>query len=402
MGKKLTVVWLCYFSNEEVQKHLKPLKPVKEYAPWIKNLIPLFENSDELDLHIIAPHRWLTRTKCFEDAGVKYYFIKTGIPFVGRHWPQFLRFDYWTDYFFLKRKVKNIVRDISPDLIHLHGAENEFSTTALQFNSKFPILVTLQGFLHKIAIEAQGTIVKRRINRELLIYKNFKHFAYRTETMKQVIQELNSKAKFHFHQYPYSIKPFIKPYAKKEYDVVFFARINPSKGILDLLKAVSLLNKKGKGLRILIIGNGNKKYLDELKRFCNKEGIDKNINWVGFLPTQNDVHKEASKAKISVLPTHYDMIPGTIIESMFLKIPVISYRTGSIPEINAQGYFIMLVEENDIDALAGAINELITNKEQRIEMAERGYFWAKKIFGEYEVKKDILTAYKTIISDFNS
>ena len=169
--------------------------------------------------------------------------------------------------------------------------------------------------------------------------------------MKKVVQEINPNAQFHFHQYPYNIKPKENPNEKKEYDLVFFARINPSKGILDLLRAISLLNKNGKHIKALIIGNGNKEYLYELKSYCDKEKISQNVTWAGFLPTQNDVHKEASKAKISVLPTHYDMIPGTIIESMFLKIPVVAYRTGSIPEINSNDIFVKLIEENDIKSL---------------------------------------------------
>lgn len=401
MAQKTKVVWLCYFSNEKVQEHLKPLKPVKEYAPWIKNLISLFENSDEIDLHIIAPHRWLTNTKHFENAGISYHFIKTGMPIIGRHWPRFINVDFWTDYYFWKRKVWNIVNRINPDIVHLHGAENEFSSTVIQFKEKYPVLVTLQGFLHKTLCNSNSLKVKGRIRRELLILKNFKHFAYRTETMRKVVEEYNKEAQFHFHQYPFNIKPIIKPDAKKEFDIVFFARINPSKGILDLLKAISLLNIKGKVVRALIVGNSNKEYLDALKRYCYKEKISESLTWAGFLPTQNDVHKEVSKAKISVLPTHYDMIPGTIIESMFLKIPVVAYRTGSIPEINSNGIYVKLIEENDIEGLANAIVELTNNEELRVEMAEKGYIRAKEMFGENEVKKDILTAYKTIINDFS-
>ena len=401
MANKLRIIWLCYFSNRKVQEHIKPLKPANEYAPWIKNLLPLFENSDEIDLHIIAPHPWLMKTKHFEDAGINYHFINTGMPIIGRHWPHFFNFDFWIDYRFWKKKVRNIVNEINPDLIHLHGAENEFSSTVIQFKEKYPVLVTLQGFLHKIASDSKGSIVNRRIERELFIYKIFKHFAYRTETMKKVVQEINPNAQFHFHQYPYNIKPKENPNEKKEYDLVFFARINPSKGILDLLKAISLLNKNGKHIKALIIGNANKEYLYELKSYCDKEKISQNVTWAGFLPTQNDVHKEASKAKISVLPTHYDMIPGTIIESMLLKIPVVAYRTGSIPEINSNDIFVKLIEENDIKGLADAIAELVYNNELRVEMAEKGYRRAKEMFGEDEVRRDIITAYKSIIPDLN-
>jgi glycosyltransferase involved in cell wall biosynthesis len=171
---------------------------------------------------------------------------------------------------------------------------------------------------------------------------------------------------------------------------------------MDLLQAISLLKTQETSISALIIGSGNKEYIQELRDFCLVNGIAENILWIGFLPSQSDVHREAIRAKISVLPTHYDMIPGTIIESMPLKIPVISYRTGSIPEINDDDIYVELIEKNNIEGLAKAIEKLILNNKLRLERAEKGYLRAKKMFGESEVKTDILNAYHSTISSFKS
>ena len=65
-----------------------------------------------------------------------------------------------------------------------------------------------------------------------------------------------------------------------------------------------------------------------------------------------DVFKEAIKAKICVLPTYYDVIPGTIIESMFMKIPVVAYAVGGIPTLNDNVETVRLVDKYDINGLA--------------------------------------------------
>jgi len=402
MSKKTKVAWLCYFSNKKIQEEIKPLKPVNEYAPWISNLIPLFENNTKIDLHIISPHPWLSRNKYFSKQGIHYYFIKSGMPFIGRPWPSFFKFDYWTDDYFWKRDVKKLVQIIAPDLIHLHGAENIFCDAIIQFKDKYPVFITLQGFLHKIASTSTNPRVQRRIQNELFIYKNFNHFGYRTGTMKEVVQKLNVNSRFHFHQYPYSINPLMESQDKKKYDIVFFARITESKGILDLLEALIIVKKRKKDISLCVIGKANNKFLVRLKDFCKIKGISQNVEWTGFLPTQKDVHQEASKAKVTVLPTHYDMIPGTIIESMFLKIPVIAYRTGSIPEINANDEVIKLIPIADIGGMANAITELLRNKELRKEMAQKGYQRANEMFGQNKVRQEILNAYNKTIIDFNN
>ena len=58
------------------------------------------------------------------------------------------------------------------------------------------------------------------------------------------------------------------------------------------------------------------------------------LNLLGFLKSQQDIYEHAIHSRIYVLPTYHDIIPGTIIESMFMKLPGIAYAVGGIPELN--------------------------------------------------------------------
>ena len=53
--------------------------------------------------------------------------------------------------------------------------------------------------------------------------------------------------------------------------------------------------------------------------------------------------------------------PGTIIESMLLGLPVISYNTGGIPDLNRNGENVILVEQGDKDKLSAEIIKLLKN-----------------------------------------
>ena len=124
----------------------------------------------------------------------------------------------------------------------------------------------------------------------------------------------------------------------------------------------------------------------------------------GFLPTQDDVHRLASQAKISVLPTYHDVISGTILESMFLKIPVVAYDVGSIHEVNKKEEIISLIGKQNIDELAHKINYLLDNPDIAEKRAEKGYERAHEMFyhSNDEIKDSLLQAYNKVINDFKS
>ncbi|MDX1652435.1 MAG: glycosyltransferase [Brumimicrobium sp.] len=393
-NNKIKVVWLCHYSNAELQEWIKPSKKVPEYAPWIRSMIKMFENDSSIDLHIVSQHEYLSFSQNFSNKGIHYHIVRKGLPIVGRHWPRFLKWDRWTDFIFWKRRSKKIIDRIDPDIIHMHGFENEFCSTIFQFREHYPVFITVQGFVHQSLAQSKS-IDKRKLN-ELRIIKEFRHFGVRTKTMEKDILAINPSAVTHWHQYPMKI-PCAEP-AEKIYDIVYFARLTKDKGIEDLLRAVKIIvDELNPDIKLCILGGGN---ITVFKNLAEELGIGGNISWKGFLPTQQDVYNMASKAKISVLPTYHDIISGTIIESLFLKIPVVAYNTGSIHEVNEKEPIIELVEKFDIKGLAIAIQKLTSDKDLIEERAEKGFERVMEMFGESdeEIRTKILTIYNDVIN----
>jgi len=400
MKERIKVVWLCHFTNEDVQNRIKPFKRIGEFAPWIPPSIKILENLDDIELHVISPHEYITGKKNYIKRGVHYYFFNAHMPLTGRHWPGFFKWDYISNFLNNKRIAKKLVKQIKPDIIHLHGAENAyFSSTILQFLKNYPIIFTLQGFVSK-ASPNESMIFNKRVEVEAQILKSIKYAFYRTDTMKDQMSAFNKNLKFFWNTYP-SVK--INPIngANKIFDLVFFARITKDKGIGDLIEAMGVLKKQGKVYSLCVIGGGS---LEPWKKLAEEKDVMDNIHWVGFLPTQDDVHKLASQAKISVLPTYHDMISGTIIESMFLKLPVVAYNVGSIHEVNVKEEIISLVDKLDVKGLAKAMNYLLDNPELAKDRAEKGYKRAQEMFvhSDEEIRESLLNAYHTVIKDFQT
>lgn len=390
----MRVAWICHFSNAEIQNILHPGIITNENAPWITQLAKLFETESSVELHIIAPHAHIMWYKQFTLRNIHYHFFNPKINFFRWSLLDIFNLNIKTEFIYNKLFIRHIVKKINPDLIHLHGAENAANPSSLfQFKKIYPVLITVQGFVSHSS-EKADMYTQKRIEIEKRVLSTFKHFGYRTKTMGEVIRSFNPHAILHWHCYPFA--EIIPIETEKKYDIVFFARVSKDKGIEDLLKALSIIKRQIQDVKLCVIGAGSSSF----KNMADQLGLSENIYWAGFLPKQEDVHKLAASARISVLPTYHDIISGTIVESMFLKLSVVAYAVGSIPEVNDKEECITLVTKGDVNALAEKILWLLTNPEVMTLQIERAYIRAIEMFDNSKTPGDLLDAYKEVIHDF--
>jgi glycosyltransferase involved in cell wall biosynthesis len=393
----MKVAWICHFSNHEIQSILHPGISDYEFVPWITNLAKLFENESSIELHIISKHNRISKYTQFVLRNIHYHFIPPHLILFGKCIALF-RFDYRTNFIYLKYQIKIIIDKIKPDLIHLHGVEVDHSTTIFQFNNKYPILLTVQGFVSH-ATKKDDYSIKKRIKVEQKIFKKFRHFGYRTQTMGKDIKKYNPDAMLHWHDYPHNE---IKLYnIEKKYDLVYFARVTKDKGIEDLLQAIAIIKKAKENISLCIIGGSNSIYIKYLKDIAEKLQISDNLFWAGLISKHEDVYRLAAAARISVLPTYNEIISFTIIESMFLKLAIVAYDVGSIHEVNNEEEIIFMVEKGDVSGLAEKILYLLKDSEELHLIGEKEYKRATKMFDNESIRNDLLNAYNLVKNDFN-
>ncbi len=285
-------------------------------------------------------------------------------------------------------------------MINLIGAENAYYSSSVLGIKKYPILVTIQGFVSLSGEVEPGEtgIVKKRIDFEREILTRMKHFGIEATSIEKYIRKFNPTAKMYWFHFPFA-KTRVEITPQKEYDVVFFARITKMKGIEDAIKALSKAKKHKPDINMEVIGNADQTYMDSLRQLVNELDLTKNIEFKGFIPTQKEMHFEVIKARISILPTYNDTIPGTIAESMLLGLPVISYRTGGIPDINKGQENIILVEQGNIDGLSEEILKLLNNPEKLAAMGEKAKLYASAEFDNTNSANLMVKAYREILKD---
>lgn len=410
MANKLKVIWICHFTNADIQNQLKSRKRIPEFAPWITlGIKEVKKRSSEIELHIISPHRWISGIKEFHDENVFYHFFNPGIPWYGRHWPYFFRWDSFTGFRSNRIRIEKIAKMINPDIIHWHGAENAYFTSSFfDLMNSYPYLVTIQGFISLALSDATNannriTIVhKKGVAIEKKILTEAKNFGIRDNAMKKEILKYNPGANFYWHEYfiniPESKKDIIIS-DKKYYDIIYFTRLAKTKGIEDLIIAVGIIRKSLPNIKLAILGSSDAVYLDFLKNLAIKNNCLENIEFKGFIPKQADIYEILSKSRLFALPAYVGDVPGGMIESMVRKIPVITYKSGGIPEVNLTSHNIELVEQGDIEGLAARIVFLLENPSYAEELAERAYEYATSRWNNRKALNDIILAYKSILNE---
>lgn len=396
--EKIKVVWICHFSNLEIQKRLPLVKQLPQFAPWISLLINEFENHPEIELHVISPFEWLKRDSELEINGISYYFFRTGIPFIHRHWPTIFKLDYWTEFYFFRKKIKRIVNRINPDIINLHGIENPYYSMSIFDLKNYPILITIQGLYTYSNSHSKSFIDKMRLRVESKILSEFYNFGVRVKFLKDNISSRNPKANFYWHKYPYKFNHLIQSNEEiTDNDVIFFARLSKDKGIEDLLHAISIVKNSLPQVSVKIIGKANHNYTVFLYDLVKRLNIEENVKFLGFLPTQESLHNYVLKSRLNVLPTYNDILPGTIIESMFLKVPVLAYSANGVVDINFERENIRLVEVGNRIELANQIEIILKDVELRNRLRKNAFDYANTNFDNSIEAQKLIEVYNTII-----
>jgi glycosyltransferase involved in cell wall biosynthesis len=138
------------------------------------------------------------------------------------------------------------------------------------------------------------------------------------------------------------------------------ARMNPWKGQRELIGAVSQLRDRFPDLHVMILGANVPEIRADLELRAQEGGVAKRVHFGGY---QKDVRPFLQEFDLFVHPSYGEPFGLAIVEAMAMRKPVIACGTGGVPEIITHGKDGWLVEERSTDAVATAINTLLSNPE---------------------------------------
>ena len=173
----------------------------------------------------------------------------------------------------------------------------------------------------------------------------------------------------------------IKKFKDGKINILFVGRIEERKGLIYLLRAYKILQKKFKNLRLIIVGEG------ELKEDCQifvKENNLKEVHFVGE-KTGKELVSFYATSDIFCAPSIYGETFGIVLlEAMACQLPVVAFANlGYKTLLKGKIGEILLAKPKSYKNLAQKLEILIKNKNLRIQLGKWGkrevkkYAWCK-------------------------
>ncbi|MHA1833306.1 MAG: glycosyltransferase family 4 protein [Candidatus Baldrarchaeia archaeon] len=181
---------------------------------------------------------------------------------------------------------------------------------------------------------------------------------------------------------------------RKVYDACYLGRIQPKKGIFDLVKIWKIVCKERKNAKLAIMGGGERKWINALHQKIMEEGLQRNVSFLGFV-SEDQKFRVLKASNIFVFPSYEEGWPIVFFEAMACGLPIIAYF---IPTYRDRQDAIIKVRCGNIRQFAETLLKTLSDEGVRNKYIESGKKMVKKLDWD-EVSRDLLTR---IINQFDN
>ena len=188
---------------------------------------------------------------------------------------------------------------------------------------------------------------------------------------------------------------YISREIEETFTITFMGKLEPWKGVMNLLKAFKKVTEKRRNVKLLIVGNGSQE--KQLKRFVLREKLQGIVSFEGWVP-HSSLPLIIKKTDIVVMPSLWlEPFGRTAVEAMAFGRPVIVNPVGGLNEQvkdNLNGFYANCY---DVDALANKIFEVAEMPhETLIEIGKRSREYVLKKFDNAKSTKNLIEIYNSL------
>jgi len=279
--------------------------------------------------------------------------------------------------------LKNIIRDISPDIVHSHG------TTALLELGPLYMMNKLPPWVHTYHFGNYPNIKKTYLYAERLFSRFVTGLVAVSDFQNDMITNthwLRKKSLTTIHNgvdeevFDLSVDELVcfrESLKLQKDDIVVgcIAVLSRQKGISYLLEAAAKIVALNDRVKFLIVGGGD---LDEkLKQQTKTLQIENNVVFAGW---RSDALKVMQIFDIFVLPSLWEAFSVVVLEAMAAKKPMILSNVADHKKLITDTVSGLLVEPKNVQNLVQKINYMLDNPEDAKKMAELAYDRYEKNF----------------------
>lgn len=152
-----------------------------------------------------------------------------------------------------------------------------------------------------------------------------------------------------------------------ERNILYVGQLIRGKGVDLLLKALTMVRQPW---TLSVVGEGNAR--PGLESLAGQLGLSGRVTFRGWIPRE-ELGGEYAAARLSVVPSRWPEPFGMVgLEAMLHARPVVGFAVGGIPDWLEDGETGFAVPEQDLGAMAGAIDRLLADRRLAGGMGAKG------------------------------
>lgn len=248
-------------------------------------------------------------------------------------------------------KLKRLVSDIKPDIVHLHLGVILTYFLAFKFKK--------QHYRTFLTVHTLANLDDNKVSlylRKLYSKKKLINFIGISDSISSSIREYykseNVVTVNNGFDISYSAKSKV-PFDKKKYDFICVAVFKEAKNHKLLFDGFQRILKSFPNVKLICVGGGH--LFEKYKSYLVSSGID-NVYLAG---QQNDVYSFLENSKFFILTSFYEGNPISVLEAMNAGLPIIAPKVGGIPDVVEEGVNGFLFKSCDLDDLESKMTFVI-------------------------------------------
>ena len=268
-------------------------------------------------------------------------------------------------------QLKKAVAEINPDILETRNVKSHFLVRMLRLHRKYPWVAWNHGYTKISRLDSMYSRLDQwslpKAYRVVTVCRPFAEQLAKVGVRKDKITILHNAA-----------QPFVAPpveevertwrklgIADDEAVILSVGRLSEEKGHADLVRAAAILSGVPgvPRFRVVILGDGPER--EPLLRLATKLGVTQRIKLAGF---QRDTAPYYAMATLVAVPSYSEGSPNVVLEAMAAGLPVVANEVGGVPEILDEGATGLMVMPRNPEALARAIQKVLTDEELRVRL----------------------------------
>lgn len=279
------------------------------------------------------------------------------------------------------------------DVVHIHYARDlvPLRAAAVASRLRVPFVVQTHGMVVPDSRSAVRLIDWLAVRRQL---SRASHVLALTETEARQLRDVGLPTKPRLLPNGITLRD-VRPSERRANEVLFLALLKGTKRPLHFVQAAHRLIDMGRLYDFRVVGPDSGE-LRALQDYISTHRLDRRVQYEGAIP-RADVHDRLAKAAVYVLPSSYDPFPMSVLEALAARTPVIlSPECGQASDLREMD--AAEVVEGDPDALALAIDKLMSDEELRRRRALAGFRFVRDRLSIEAVVDSLVDVYESAIA----